>query len=272
MTRQALMENVYLNYIPSEKFKTGFLSAQLVMPLERESAALNALLVNVLSRGTVRCPDMAAISARLDALYGARLEPTVRKKGENQVFGFVASSIDERFLPEGERLLEPLTDLLGDMLCNPATKNGRLNGAYVDSERVNLADLIRSDINDKRLYAGRRLIEEMCAGEPYGISRLGEVRDVERISLQKLNSHYQTILPAARLELVLLRLRPGKAGGGAFPGLSRACPARDWWSLPPLSFAPRRSSAGWWRRPWMWPRANSASVSARTARMCPPPC
>ena len=52
MTRQALMENVYLNYIPSEKFKTGFLSAQLVMPLERESAALNALLVNVLSRGT----------------------------------------------------------------------------------------------------------------------------------------------------------------------------------------------------------------------------
>ncbi len=216
MTRQALMENVYLNYIPSEKFKTGFLSAQLVMPLERESAALNALLVNVLSRGTVRCPDMAAISARLDALYGARLEPTVRKKGENQVFGFVASSIDERFLPEGERLLEPLTDLLGDMLCNPATKNGRLNGAYVDSERVNLADLIRSDINDKRLYAGRRLIEEMCAGEPYGISRLGEVRDVERISLQKLNSHYQTILPAARLELFYCGSAQEKRVAGAF--------------------------------------------------------
>lgn len=100
MTRQALMENVYLNYIPSEKFKTGFLSAQLVMPLERESAALNALLVNVLSRGTVRCPDMAAISARLDALYGARLEPTVRKKGENQVFGLWPFSIDER-VPAG---------------------------------------------------------------------------------------------------------------------------------------------------------------------------
>ena len=81
MTRQTIMDNVYLTYIPSEKFKTSFLSAQMVAPLTKETAALNALLVNVLNRGTVSCPDMASLSARLDQLYGARLEPVVRKKG-----------------------------------------------------------------------------------------------------------------------------------------------------------------------------------------------
>ena len=50
MTRQRIMDNVYLTYIPSEKFKTSFLSAQMVVPMTRESAPLNALLVNVLSR------------------------------------------------------------------------------------------------------------------------------------------------------------------------------------------------------------------------------
>lgn len=201
MTRQQIMDNVYLTYIPSEKFKTSFLSAQMVVPMAKETAALNALLVNVLSRGTVNFPDMAAISRRLDELYGARLEPVVRKKGDNQVFGFLASCVDDRLLPDSEHILESLADLLGELFTNPATRKGRLRGDYLESERANLADLIRSDVNDKRSYAARRLIEEMCAGEPYGLRRLGTAAEVEKISLQKLNSHYQLILPRARMEL-----------------------------------------------------------------------
>ena len=224
MARQMLMDNVYLTCIPSEKFKTSFFSAQLVMPLRKETAGLNALLVNVLSRGTLRFPDMRSLSAQLDRLYGARLEPTVRKKGENQVFGFVASCVDERFVPDGDRLLEPMADLLGELFLSPATRNGRLRGDYVDSERANLADLIRSDINDKRLYAARRLLEVMCFDEPYGLSRLGTAREVERISLQKLNSHYQAVLPAARLELFYCGAAKEKRVAGAFTRAFAALP------------------------------------------------
>ncbi len=225
MTRQMLMENVYLTYIPSEKFKTSFFSAQMAAPLRAETAGLNALMVNVLSRGTARCPDMAAIGRELDMLYGARLEPTVRKKGENQLFGFVASCVDDRFLPAGERLLEPVTDLLGDMYCRPAADGGRLREDYADSERENLADLIRSDLNDKRSYAARRLMEEMCAGEPYGVRRMGRAEDVERISLRALDEHYRTILPQGRLELFYCgsaaRERVAGAFARAFEGLPR---------------------------------------------------
>lgn len=225
MTRQRIMDNVYLTYIPSEKFKTSLLSAQMVMPLKKETAGLNALLVNVLSRGTAQYPDLTAISRRLDLLYGARLEPTVRKKGENQVFGFVASCVDDRLLPGEERLLEPLADLMGEMLINPATRSGRLRGDYVESERANLADLIRSDINDKRQYAARRLMEEMCAEEAYGLNRLGIAEEVERISLQKLNRHYKEILPTVHVELFYCGSAPEKRVVGtftrAFAGLPR---------------------------------------------------
>ena len=225
MTRQMLMENVYLTYIPSEKFKTSFFSAQMAAPLRAETAGLNALMVNVLSRGTARCPDMAAIGRELDMLYGARLEPTVRKKGENQLFGFVASCVDDRFLPAGERLLEPVTDLLGDMYCRPAADGGRLREDYADSERANLIDEIRSIVNDKRVYAARRLLEEMCAGEPYGVRRMGRAEDVERISLRALDEHYRTILPQGRLELFYCgsaaRERVAGAFARAFEGLPR---------------------------------------------------
>lgn len=224
MTRQKIMDNVYLTYIPSEKFKTSLLSAQLVVPLARETAGLNALLVNVLSRGTVSCPDLAALGRKLDMLYGARVESVVRKKGENQVFGFLASCVDDRYLPAGERLLEPLADLLGELFLSPATRNGRLRNDYLVSERDNLVDLIRSVINDKRAYAARRLMEEMCAGEPYGVDRLGDPREVEKISLQKLNSHYQTILPQARMELYYCGSAPEKRVVGTFTRAFAALP------------------------------------------------
>ncbi len=224
MSRQKLMDRVYLTCIPSEKFKTSFLSAQIAAPLEKETAGCNALMVNVLSRGTVRCPDMASIGRELDLLYGARLEPTVRKKGENQLFGFVASCIDDRFLPKGEKLLEKLTDLLGEFFCMPVTRGGRLLEAYVESERENLADMIRSDINDKRAYAARRLLEEMCAGERYGLRRMGSAGDVENISLQRLNRHYRETLPKGRLELLSCGSAPEKRVAGAFARAFAALP------------------------------------------------
>jgi len=224
MTRQPIKDNVYLTYVPSEKFKTSFLSAQMAVPLRRETAGRNALLVNVLSRGTQRCPDMAALGRELDLLYGARLEPTVRKKGENQLFGFAATCIDDKYLPAGERLLEPLTDLMGEMFCAPALRDGRLDAVYTASERANLADLIRSDVNDKRAYAARRLIEEMCADEPYGVGRMGAAKDVESITPEELDLHYRSVLPKARLELFYCGSAPQERVAGAFGRAFAALP------------------------------------------------
>lgn len=123
----------------------------------------------------------------------------------------------------------------------------------MESERANLADLIRSDINDKRIYAARRLLEVMCEGEPYGLSRLGTAKEDERISLQRLNSHYQAILPAARLELFYCGAAQEKRDGrGLYQGLCCAAPTGCRGAGRATGSAKRRRrSAGWWRRRWM---------------------
>lgn len=201
MTRTKLGEGVYLTYLPGGKFKTGLLSAQFVTPLERDNASAGALLPAVLRRGTVSCPDMGSLSARLDALYGARIDYTVRKKGENQCVGFVASLIDDSFAPGGERLLEPVAELLGELICAPITERGRFVPAYFDSEKQNFLDAIRSLINDKRDYADSRLLREMCAGEAYGVPRLGTEETAERLQPKRLYAWYQELISTARLEL-----------------------------------------------------------------------
>lgn len=199
--RKELAEGVFLTYVPAAKFKTGVLGAQLITPLEESTVAAGALLPAVLRRGTTAHRDMRSIAAELDRLYGASIAYTVRKKGENQCLGFVGSFLDERYVPGGERLLEPMADLLGELLLDPLTRNGRFLSDYVESEKENLIDAIESILNDKRDYADARLLQEMCRGERYGIDRLGTVTGVERLTNQTLYRYYNELLATARIEL-----------------------------------------------------------------------
>lgn len=202
MTRTQLAGGVFLTYLPAKKFKTSLLSAQFVAPLRWESASANALLAAILRRGTVSCPDMGALSARLDQLYGARIDVTIRKKGEAQCVGFVASLIDDCFALGGERLLEPAAALLGELICHPVTRDGLFLEDYFESEKTNLTDAIRSILNDKRTYADSRLLQEMCAGEPYGVPRLGDERTAAALRPQPVYDAYRELTASSRLEIL----------------------------------------------------------------------
>ena len=107
------------------------------------TASMNALIPLVLRRGTTRYPDMEAISARLDELYGTAIEPVVRRIGEIQCLGFYASIPEEEYLPGNNGVLEQATALLGELLLSPATRGGLLLPKYVDSERESAPILSR---------------------------------------------------------------------------------------------------------------------------------
>lgn len=199
--RCELLPGVNLTQVQATKFKTGVLSLQLILPLEKDTAALGALLPAVLRRGTVRFPDTAALSAELDLLYGAGISSTVRKRAESQCIGFVASFLDDPLVPDGTPLLEPVAALLGELLCSPVTRNGRFLTEFVDVERENLTDMIRAVLDDKRDYADLRLLQEMCAQERYGVDRLGDEKSAARIRNQALCRFYREVLQSARIEI-----------------------------------------------------------------------
>ncbi len=244
MTKQRiqLLDNVFLTYVPADKFKTDFLSAQFITPLRAETAGLNALLPAVLQRGTVQYPDMQRLSAALDLLYGATIEHSVRKRGESQLWGFLATCVDDAFLPDGSKLLEPLTGLLGQLICQPVLEGGTLSPAYVASERTNLIDAIRSAIDEKRTFAARRLLEEMCRGEAYGLSHIGDEASVAAITPEALTAHYRAAIAQSRLELYYCGRAERERVESAFQTAFRSLPrAEDPILTPPQAHPPRQS-------------------------------
>jgi len=200
-TTEILMPNVLLTCITTGKFKTGCLSVNLLTPLCRQTASMNAAIPCVLKRGTATLPDMATISAKLDSLYGARISPTVRKKGEIQVIGFTSDFPDDAFIPEQSSNLEDVSYLLGEMLLMPSTQGGLLRKEYVESEKEKLLERIRGSINDKRAYSMQRLAELMCSMENYSVYKLGTETDVESITSQGLTRHYSELLASSPIEI-----------------------------------------------------------------------
>lgn len=199
--RMEIMSGVWLTAIQSRKFKSSYWSLRLLTPLTQETAAMNAVLPRVLRRGTASCPNQEQLAAALDEMYGGAIEPLVSKRGECHVFGFVASFLDDGLVPDETPLLDQAAGLLGELLLQPATRNGRLRSEYVDGERDNLVAEIKSLLNDKRSYANNRMIQEMCAGEPFHINRLGSLEQAEALNVTKLNRYYREVLASARLEV-----------------------------------------------------------------------
>ena len=201
VTRRELFPGVWLRAVHTSKFKSSYLSATLLTPLDRKTAGANALIPEVLRRGTAVHPDMESLSAALDELYGGAVEPAVRKRGETQCVGFAASFLDDAYALKGEKILEPAAGLLGELLLKPYTQDGHFCPDYTAGEKANLIDRIRAQINDKRTYAVQRLAQEMCRYEAFGVDKLGDEESVAAITPESLWERYQALLREAQVEV-----------------------------------------------------------------------
>ena len=199
--RTQLFPGVWLRTVHTNKFKSAYLSLTLLAPLEKESASLNALLPRVLRRGTQTHPDMESMSAALDELYGGAIEPVVRKKGETQCVGFLASFLDDAYALDGEDILSGAAALLGELLLRPLTRDGVFDPDYVEGEKANLIDELRGQINDKRIYATRRLTQIMCRGEGFGVDKLGDEGRAAAITPESLWAQYEKLLRQVQIEV-----------------------------------------------------------------------
>lgn len=194
ITRKTVMPGVTLLCLQTAKFKTGYFSVALKRQLCPENAAKDSIIPQILKRGCRRYPDMESLSAALDDLYGAVVEPIVRQRGEVLCTGFCSSFVDDKYLPGEAKTLEKTISLVAELLLDPATKDGLLNAEYVNSEKENLCDDIRSRVNDKRVYAAGRLREIMCAEENYGTYAYGTLETAEKIQYIPLTKYYKESL------------------------------------------------------------------------------
>lgn len=235
----SLCPGVTLRCFSGNRFKQSCLTVQFVRPMRREEAAMNALLPAVLLRGCRKYGDLRAITLRLDDLYGASVGALVRRVGDYQTTGFYCGFIEDRYTMDGDAVLSPMIELAGQLLLEPAMQEGGFIPDYVESEKKNLISTIESQLNDKRAYAMEQMVRRMCAGDSFGIPRLGEKEQVAVIDPKGLYEHYRKVLQESPVEICYVgSAQPDTVAGllrrlFAFPRVPITLPAQTAFSGDP---------------------------------------
>lgn len=196
-----LFSGITLRTISTDRFKQGVLSVQFLRPMAQEEAALNALFPEILLRGCEEAPDLRQITARLDDLYGAAIGAQIRRVGDYEMVGLGCRFVEDRFAMEGDRVLEPMVEFLGQLLLHPLKEKDGFCREFVTGEKKNLISALEAQRNDKQAYASGKLLGNMCKGDSFAVPRLGRISDVRRITAQSAYAHYEKVLKESPIEI-----------------------------------------------------------------------
>jgi len=120
--------------------------------------------------------------------------------------------------PEDENegpLFVSLLDTFCDLLFSPLMQDGVFSQVYVDGEKKNLCEAIRSKINNKASYAISRLDEEMFADETYGVSSRGTEESVAAVTPASMYRCYLDMLSHAPVSVTYVGRMPQDAVAAA---------------------------------------------------------
>ena len=194
-----LGKGINLTLIPEEKFKSNLVSIYIQRILDRDEVTMNALLPSIIKSGSEKYPSAREMSYHQDDLYGVSIGADSSKRGESQVITFKIISTDEEYLDE--QIFKKVVKYLDEVVNHPLVIDGGFKEEYVAIEKENLKNRIESIINDKGRYAVERAREEMFKNEKYGISDLGYLEDIDKITAKGLYEHYVNIMKTSPIDI-----------------------------------------------------------------------
>lgn len=200
-----IADGISLVSVEAKQFKTNETSVSLAVPLTKEDASVNALIINMLSRKNKEYKTMALLNKKLAYLYGASVYPTVVKLGENQVLKLNAFSIDDRFSLDGESISFECMKLLISLILEPKLdENGDFYKEDVEAEKRLLIEKIEAENNEKRIYVLRQAESLMFENEAYSVNKYGDIESIKKITVKQCKEAYKKLLSSAKIMVTVV--------------------------------------------------------------------
>ncbi|WP_125704048.1 EF-P 5-aminopentanol modification-associated protein YfmF [Lacticaseibacillus daqingensis] len=201
--RIELTSGVYLNVIPTTKFKTTRIAVHFLAPTDAMTYAARTLLTSVLETSSAAYPTQAALAAELELMYGANFGIGVSKDGQvhrvTATLDLVADAL------AGQPLLARGCRFLAEVLLHPKRVGDHFDPAVVTRERHNLMDYLSSLAEDRQLQASLAAQALYFAADAdQATPSFGTAEAVAAVTETDLQAAYQQLLTLDQIELVVL--------------------------------------------------------------------
>lgn len=193
-TQRELGKGMRLHLCETDKFKSLTCKVFIRQDLQAKDATSTALLPLLLRRGSQKFPSTLHIARELEDLYAAEFGVDILKIGEQQILELYMQMVDPSLVPQGERLLERGLKAFWEICTQPQGPSDRFMDSYFEQEKSTLEQELKGLVNDKNSYALARFVALMCANEPFGIYKSGDLENLRQLENRDVYGHYQTLL------------------------------------------------------------------------------
>ncbi|MBR6902431.1 MAG: insulinase family protein [Clostridia bacterium] len=188
-------------FIKNDRFKTTHISYNFYLPINPQKVAEYALLPFVLTTCGKEYPDFSRLNFKLCKLYSASLSASAEKVGDYQLLKMGISVIDDKYALDSETLVIKATEMINSLIFEPKAKDSAFSAEDVEREKRKAIEHIRGEMSEKRLYARKRLIEEMFSGDVYGTPKCGTEEQVLAITPESLYNAWKEMLSRAFIQI-----------------------------------------------------------------------
>ena len=196
---QTLNHQMSLLHLSEQNFRTDRLTGVFALPLRQETAAEYAILPGLLTRSCAKYPTLSQFGRRLDALYGASVQGEIFRLGGWQLLAFSISFLNRRYTLDGSDLTAACTNLLLDMLFDPALVDGAFPADVFAQEKRCLLERLQGEVNNKRLYARQRCEELLCPDHPFSYNPNGTEETVNALTPASAEAARRRMLAEANI-------------------------------------------------------------------------
>lgn len=179
------------------RFKSVFVTVNLLLPLVEDNMGKNALLALVLKKSSSKYKTEKELERALAKSYNASLDVFVEKVNNLYKISFGMEFLNAKYIEN----IEEIKEILYSIICTPNINNNLFDEKIFELEKQSLIKKIEEEKDDKRRYAIKRLEEEMFKGTPYGEPTLGTVESVSKITNEELVKHFKYVLQEAFLQV-----------------------------------------------------------------------
>lgn len=195
---KAVSGRIDVSAIETDKFKRNILMMTYMLPISRETTAMDVLIPGVLLRGSVNYPTNADIAKRCEQLYGTSLGYYYSYLGDDLMINFYVDFLSDSIVGTDGEILSGAVEMLSQVWLHPITdKHGYLRSDELEKVKKSLCDGIRADDNDTAAYASKKCREIMCEGEPCGYSI--SVGDIMRVTPRMISERYFELIKSSNL-------------------------------------------------------------------------
>ena len=196
---QQMGHDMTLLRLPEHHYRTDRLTGVLAVPISAETAAEYAVLPSLLTRSCAAYPTITALNQRLNQLYGATLQSTTMRVGGWQVLTFTVSYLNKKYTLDGSDLTGDCTDLLMELLFNPALENGTFPADVFAQEQRCLLERLQGEMNNKRTFARQRCEELLCPDHPFSLNPYGTEATINALTSDAAEAARQRLLSEATI-------------------------------------------------------------------------